>query len=269
MVILGGVGTLLGRRDRRGGAARRSSTSSPTTASAGSPRWRRTTSSMPVSRVGIVLLAIVLFAPEGIAGLFARKAMLELRGVTKRFGGVVATDNVTLDVRAGRGARAHRAERRRQDHAHRPDLRRLPTDTGRIVFDGADVTRLRRTMRACAPASRAATRSPASSGASACSTTSRSRCRRAAARASRSGGRSRPSARCSTRPRAIAGEIGLAERLDVMAATLAHGEQRALEVGLALATRPQARAARRADGRHGAGGIAAHDRAHRADPRAA
>jgi branched-chain amino acid transport system ATP-binding protein len=39
--------------------------------------------------------------------------------------------------------------------------------------------------------------------------------------------------------RAIAEEIGLQKKLDSPAATLAHGEQRALEVGLALATRPK------------------------------
>ena len=39
--------------------------------------------------------------------------------------------------------------------------------------------------------------------------------------------------------RAIAGEIGLSTRIDAVAATLAHGEQRSLEVGLALATQPQ------------------------------
>src|SRR5437660_1172547 len=39
--------------------------------------------------------------------------------------------------------------------------------------------------------------------------------------------------------RAIAVQIGLADRENTMAATLAHGEQRALEVGLALATQPQ------------------------------
>jgi branched-chain amino acid transport system ATP-binding protein len=39
--------------------------------------------------------------------------------------------------------------------------------------------------------------------------------------------------------RAIADEIGLAGRETAVAATLAHGEQRALEVGLALATRPR------------------------------
>jgi len=39
--------------------------------------------------------------------------------------------------------------------------------------------------------------------------------------------------------RAIAGQVGLSAKLDIAAASLAHGEQRALEVGLALATRPK------------------------------
>jgi branched-chain amino acid transport system ATP-binding protein len=38
---------------------------------------------------------------------------------------------------------------------------------------------------------------------------------------------------------ALAAEIGLGERQDVLASELSHGEQRALEVGLALATRPK------------------------------
>jgi len=39
--------------------------------------------------------------------------------------------------------------------------------------------------------------------------------------------------------RDIASQLGLSEKIDSTAATLAHGEQRALEVGLALATRPK------------------------------
>jgi branched-chain amino acid transport system ATP-binding protein len=39
--------------------------------------------------------------------------------------------------------------------------------------------------------------------------------------------------------RRIASQINLAEKLSAVAATLSHGEQRALEVGLALATRPK------------------------------
>ncbi len=39
--------------------------------------------------------------------------------------------------------------------------------------------------------------------------------------------------------RAVAAEVGLADRADTPAARLAHGEQRALELGLALATNPK------------------------------
>jgi branched-chain amino acid transport system ATP-binding protein len=39
--------------------------------------------------------------------------------------------------------------------------------------------------------------------------------------------------------RARLGEVGLAERAGVLAGHLAHGEQRSLEVGVALATRPK------------------------------
>src|SRR5215831_18654124 len=50
---------------------------------------------------------------------------------------------------------------------------------------------------------------------------------------------SRSTSACAEEARAIAAEIGLAGRELAVAATLAHGEQRALEVGLALATRPR------------------------------
>ena len=51
-------------------------------------------------------------------------ALLQIDGLTKRFGGVVASDDIVLDVDRGRAARHHRAERRRQDHADRPARRR-------------------------------------------------------------------------------------------------------------------------------------------------
>ena len=39
--------------------------------------------------------------------------------------------------------------------------------------------------------------------------------------------------------RGLAARVGLAEKVEALASTLAHGEQRALEVGLALATQPR------------------------------
>jgi len=52
--------------------------------------------------VGAVLLAIVLFAPQGIAACSRVRSMLELKNVSKRFGGVVATNEITLDVNAAK-----------------------------------------------------------------------------------------------------------------------------------------------------------------------
>ena len=48
----------------------------------------------------------------------------------------------TLDVRAGRTARDHRPERCRQDDADQSDLGVLAPDSGRILFEGRDVTAL-------------------------------------------------------------------------------------------------------------------------------
>ena len=52
------------------------------------------------------------------------EALLEIDALTKRFGGVVASDAISLALAARRIARAHRTERRRQDHADRAIDRR-------------------------------------------------------------------------------------------------------------------------------------------------
>ena len=68
-----------------------------------------------------------------------RRAVLALSGLRKRFGATVALDGVDLDLRAGRGPRADRRERRRQEHADErasparcaPDARRRCGSTAR------------------------------------------------------------------------------------------------------------------------------------------
>ena len=52
------------------------------------------------------------------------EALLRIEGLTKRFGGVVASDGDHARRPGGRTARHHRPERRRQDHADRPIVRR-------------------------------------------------------------------------------------------------------------------------------------------------
>ena len=60
-----------------------------------------------------------------------RPAVLELRGITKRFPGIVANDHIDFDLRRGRGARPAGRERRRQVDADERRLRALPAGRGR------------------------------------------------------------------------------------------------------------------------------------------
>src|SRR5919205_4214174 len=68
--------------------------------------------------------------------------MLELRGVTKRFGGVVATDDVTLDVARGEVHALIGPNGAGKTTLIGQISGVLATDSGRIVFNGADITRL-------------------------------------------------------------------------------------------------------------------------------
>ena len=164
--------------------------------------------------------------------------MLELRAVSKRYGGVVATDEVTLEV-----TRSEVHALIGPNGAGKTTLIGqisgvLATDSGRILFNGADITRLRAHARVAAGLARSYQITSIFRRYSVLDNL-------ALAVQARSGSSFR-----FWRPvtleralfeeaRAIGAEIGLGARLDTVAATLAHGEQRALEVGLALATRPQ------------------------------
>jgi branched-chain amino acid transport system ATP-binding protein len=164
--------------------------------------------------------------------------VLELKGISKRFGGVVATDDVTLEVK-------HREVHALigPNGAGKTTLigqisGSLDNDSGKVLFEGADITRAKQHERVRAGLARSyqitsifkrltvvdnlALAVQARSG------SSFSFWRPVAAEAA-----------LFDEARAITAEIGLSGRELAVAATLAHGEQRALEVGLALATRPR------------------------------
>ena len=164
--------------------------------------------------------------------------MLELRGVSKRFGGVVATDDITLEVAKGEVHALIGPNGAGKTTLIGQIAGVLPTDTGRILFNGREVTREPAHTRVAAGLAR--------------SYQITSIFRRftvldnlALAVQARSGSSFsfwRPVSREAElfdEARSIAAEIGLQGKESLTAGTLAHGEQRALEVGLALATRPQ------------------------------
>ena len=164
--------------------------------------------------------------------------MLELKGVSKRFGGVVATDRVTLDVAPGEVHALIGPNGAGKTTLVGQISGALPTDAGGISFLGSDITRAKQHERVQAGLARSyqitsifkrfSVLENLALAVQARSGSSFSFWRPVAAEAA-----------LADEARAIAEEIGLSQRLGATAGNLAHGEQRALEVGLALATLPK------------------------------
>ena len=164
--------------------------------------------------------------------------MLELKGVSKRFGGVVATDRVTLDVAQGEVHALIGPNGAGKTTLVGQISGALATDAGGISFLGSDITKAKQHERVKAGLARSyqitsifkrfSVLDNLALAVQARSGSSFSFWRPVAAEAA-----------LFDEARAIAAEVGLSEKTSSLAATLAHGEQRALEVGLALATHPK------------------------------
>jgi len=151
---------------------------------------------------------------------------------------VVAVDRVTLEVRAGEVHALIGPNGAGKTTLIHQVSGSLPADTGQILFEERDITRLAAHERVRAGLAR--------------SYQVTSLFRRfsvldnlALAVQARSGSSFRfwhpvvKEAALFDEARALAEQINLGNRVEVLAGNLAHGEQRALEVGLALATQPQ------------------------------
>jgi branched-chain amino acid transport system ATP-binding protein len=164
--------------------------------------------------------------------------VLELRNISKHFGGVVATDDVTLDVKRGEVHALIGPNGAGKSTLIAQVAGDLGSDRGAILFEGADITHAPQHQRVRAGLARSyqitsifrrlSVLDNLALAVQARSGSSFSFWRPVAAEAA-----------LVEEARAIAAEIGLSGRETAVAATLAHGEQRALEVGLALATRPR------------------------------
>jgi branched-chain amino acid transport system ATP-binding protein len=163
--------------------------------------------------------------------------ILRLRGVGRRFGGVVAVSGVDLDVRRG--------ERRAilgPNGAGKTTLFNLisgefPPTAGTVELFGQDVTPLPARKRARMGLSRTFQTSRLFGGLSvddnlylAVLGVGEGHLRLVKTRADEA---------LRARGRAMAEAVGLADKLDVLVAELSHGEQRQLEVGMARAADPQ------------------------------
>jgi branched-chain amino acid transport system ATP-binding protein len=163
--------------------------------------------------------------------------VLELKNLSKRFGGVVATDDVTLDVKRGEVHALIGPNGAGKTTLIAQVAGDLGSDRGTILFKGTDImlasqhdrvrAGLARSYQITSIFKRLTVLDNLALAVQARSGSSFSFWRPVAAETA-----------LAEEARAIAAEIGLSGRESAVAATLAHGEQRALEVGLALATRP-------------------------------
>jgi branched-chain amino acid transport system ATP-binding protein len=164
--------------------------------------------------------------------------MLRLEGLSKRFGGVVATDRVTLEVASGEVHALIGPNGAGKTTLIGQIAGSLPSDAGEIHFLGRKLTALKQHQRVKAGLARSYQITSIFGRLSVLDNLALA----VQARSGSSFSFWRPVSgekEIFEEAHAIVAEIGLLEKEQSIAATLAHGEQRALEVGLALATRPR------------------------------
>ena len=164
--------------------------------------------------------------------------MLSLRNLSKRFGGVVAVERVTLEVRAGEVHALIGPNGAGKTTLIHQVSGSLPADTGEIFFEERDITRLPAHERVRAGLARSYQVTSIFRRFSVLDNLALA----VQARSGTSFSFWRPVAKERSifdEARAVAADVNLEAKLGAQASTLSHGEQRALEVGLALATRPR------------------------------
>jgi branched-chain amino acid transport system ATP-binding protein len=168
----------------------------------------------------------------------AAGALLDVRGLEKRFGGIVATDRLDLAVGAGEVHALIGPNGAGKTTLVAQLAGQLASDRGRIVFDGTNITALpahvrarrglvrsfqiTRLFRSANVVENVALAVQAVSGTSLRAWTPVTQ-----------------DAALFERAHALLDEIGLAAKASFDVAALSHGERRALEVGMTLASRPK------------------------------
>jgi branched-chain amino acid transport system ATP-binding protein len=165
-------------------------------------------------------------------------SILEVVALRKAFGGLTATDDVNLDVRRGEVHAVIGPNGAGKTTLIAQLSGMLAPDGGTITFDGDDITRASAPARARAGLARSFQITSVLRGFTALGNV-------ALGIQSRQGHSYRfwkPAAgdpSMETQARELLGAIGLEGRADVLASNLAHGEQRQLELAMALALEPK------------------------------
>jgi branched-chain amino acid transport system ATP-binding protein len=166
------------------------------------------------------------------------EALLAIDGLTKRFGGLVATDNLSLEVRTGEIHALIGPNGAGKTTLVAQLMGQLASDAGRIRFAGNDITRLPTHRRVAAGLARSFQITSVLRDFSALDNV-------ALAIQAHQGhsfrfwqpAQSDPALRDPAR--AMIEQLGLGARADALAANLSYGEQRQLEIAMALAGDPR------------------------------
>ena len=164
--------------------------------------------------------------------------MLSLKKLSKRFGGVVAVDKVDLEVARGEVHALIGPNGAGKTTLIGLIAGTMPSDQGEILFLNEYLTRTKPHARVAAGLARSYQITSIFRRFSVLDNLALA----VQARSGSSFSFWRPvetETALFDEARSIASEVGLAEKLEFPGSTLSHGEQRALEVGLALATRPK------------------------------
>ncbi|MEO6745579.1 MAG: ABC transporter ATP-binding protein [Caldimonas sp.] len=168
----------------------------------------------------------------------AATSLLDIRGLEKRFGGLLATDRVDLQIRSGEVHALIGPNGAGKTTLIAQLGGQLASDRGRIVFDGLDITRLSPHQRARRGLVRSFQVTRLFGSASVLDNIALA----VQAISGHSFAAWRPvrrEAALFARAAALLDDIGLAAKAQSSIAALSHGERRALEVGLALASAPR------------------------------
>jgi branched-chain amino acid transport system ATP-binding protein len=166
------------------------------------------------------------------------KALLEVRGLTKRFGALLASDNIDLEVREGETHAVIGPNGAGKTTLIAQLAGNLRPDAGSVRFAGEDVTALSPQARSRKGFARSFQITSVYSDFTALENVMLA-VQAHAGHSFRFWRPARGEQALSSPARAILDEVGLGGRADVLAANLAHGEQRQLEIATALATRPR------------------------------
>jgi branched-chain amino acid transport system ATP-binding protein len=168
----------------------------------------------------------------------AIEPLLEAKGLVKRFGGLVATDNLDLAVEPGEIHAVIGPNGAGKTTLIAQLSGELKPNEGTIRFAGEDVTALAAPARSRRGLARSFQITSVFHGFTALDNVALS-LQAHDGHSFRFWKNARTEASLREPARAILEEVGLGPRADVLAANLAHGEQRQLEIAMALATKPR------------------------------